>query len=240
MDNGDTTTDLMKVEALPSTFGGAARFNLENALAAISAAWLLGYPPEAIREAMSTFSMSFSETRRGASITMLDCRSRPSWISAHNPDGIKRLAEFAARLPVAGRRLLLLAAPGDRSDEHVIGMAQSVGKVFDHVVCRDYPNSRGRTPGEVPELLAATLRAGGVADENITIALHPERAVDAILGMAQAEDLVVLSRQPQRVQRLAPAPGNDVAANERWPCHAMTLKRDGALRTAGGKRAAGP
>ena len=183
--------DLIKVKELPSTFGGAARFNLENAMAAISAAWLLGISPGAIRAAMREFGMSFQNTPgRLNHYTGLPFQAFIDF--AHNPDGIRRLAEFAARLPVKGRRLLLLAAPGDRSDELVAGVARSAGLGFDHIVCRSYPNLRGRGRSEVPNLIAATLRAAGVAEENITIEPDAERAVDAILGMARPEDVVFL------------------------------------------------
>jgi len=183
--------DLLPVAAMPCTFGGAARFILENAMAAMASCYLAGVPVADIRRAMQLFTMSHEHTPGrlnhygGLPFTaVIDY--------AHNPDGVARLAEFARRLPVQGRRLLLLAAPGDRSDEIIGDMARAAAGHFDHYVCRSYPNTRGRAPDEVPAVLRSALLEAGVQGQAVTIEPAAEAAVDRILAMATGQDLVML------------------------------------------------
>ncbi|NNL96143.1 MAG: hypothetical protein HKO64_11025, partial [Xanthomonadales bacterium] len=111
---------------------------------------------------------------------------------AHNPDGMSRLVEFIDGIEVSGRKLVLLAGTGSRSNEII---DQSVGAAaghFDHYVCRSYPDLRGRAYGEVPALVRQSLLDAGVADANITVCKNPAKALNEVLEMAREEDLVVL------------------------------------------------
>jgi cyanophycin synthetase len=185
------TVELLPVAAMPCTFGGAARFCLENALAAMASCYLLGVALADIRRAMQLFTMGHEQTP--GRLNRYDQLPFTAVIDyAHNPDGIARLAEFARRLPVAGRRLLLLAAPGDRSEEIIGDMARAAAGNFDHYVCRSYPNTRGRAPDEIPEVLRSALLQAGVPSQAVTIEPGAEAATDRILGMAAPHDLVIL------------------------------------------------
>ena len=183
---------IMSVASMPCTFAGAARFNLENALAAISACYLAGISEASIASAMRLFSMSYENTPG-----RLNYHENLPFTAivdyAHNPDGIARLSEFVAALPVKGRRLIMLAGPGDRSDEGIGDVARAAAGKFDHYVCRHYSNTRGRGPDEVPNLLRAAFLEAGVTQSAISIETDSARAIDRILEMAEPSDLVVLT-----------------------------------------------
>jgi len=186
------THRVLPVVSMPCTFAGAARFNLENALAAISACYLAAISLDSIRTAMRTFIMAYENTPgRLNYYEKLPFSAVVDY--AHNPDGIARLSEFASRLPVKGRRLLMIAGPGDRGDEGIGDMARAAAGKFDHYVCRHYRNTRGRQDHEVPEILRAALMQAGVAEEAISLQMDTAAAIDDILNMAGPSDLVVLT-----------------------------------------------
>lgn len=184
---------VLAVKDFPAAFGGAARFNLSNAQHAILAARLAGLGFDAIARALRGFDASFENNPgrlnfyHGHPFTVI-------MDYAHNPDGMHQLLDCADRLGIAGRRILLYAATGNRTDaevvEHTLG---PVGRI-DHFVVRRYVgNLRGRQPEEIPELMHAALREAGVPEERITIAWNPEEGAMIAMRMARPGDLVILS-----------------------------------------------
>ena len=81
----------------------------------------------------------------------------------HNAHAVSMLADLAGRLDVTGRRIVVLAGPGDRRDEDLRAIAQAVAGRFDHYICRRDDNLRDRAPDEVPRIMATTLIAAGRA-----------------------------------------------------------------------------
>ncbi len=190
-DAGETRA-IMSVASMPCTFAGAARFNLENALAAISACYLAGISQVSIVSAMRLFTMGYENTP--GRLNYYENLPFTAVVDyAHNPDGIARLSEFVAALPIKGRRLLMFAGPGDRDDKVIGDMARAAAGKFDHYVCRHYTNTRGRGPEEVPNLLRDALLIAGVPDTSISVELDSKQAIERILDMAEPKDLVVLT-----------------------------------------------
>jgi UDP-N-acetylmuramyl tripeptide synthase len=183
---------LMRVVDAPITVEGAARYNIANALAAALAAQSLGISLPAIREALTTFLPSPDQSRGrtnlfrvGGATVLVDF--------AHNPDGLRRIAELARNIPAA-RRLLLIGQSGDRSAAHTQAMAEQAASIPpDLVVIKELPaHLRGRSLGEVPAELRRELLAAGVADKDILIVNDEVEAVRALLGWARDEDLLIL------------------------------------------------
>ena len=63
---------------------------------------------------------------------------------------VAAMADLAQRLDCTGRRIVVLAGPGDRRDEDLVAIAQAVAGRFDHYICRRDDALRGREPEEVP------------------------------------------------------------------------------------------
>lgn len=182
---------VLPVSDIPCSFNGAARFLLENAQAAMSAAYLMGVPLAQIASAMKSFEMNF-ESAPGRLSVYRDLPFTVIVDYAHNPDGIARLAEFTDSFPVTGRRLMLIAGTGSRTDDTIVKCAQAAAGHYDHFVCRSYPNLRGRQLGEVPAIVQAALLDAGVPESSISHYTDALQARQAILDMAEADDLVVL------------------------------------------------
>src|SRR5208282_2037 len=110
----------------------------------------------------------------------------------HNAHAVGMLADLAQRLEVTGRRIVVLAAPGDRRDEDLVAIAKAVAGRFDHYICRRDDNLRNRAADEVPRIQAQALRAAGVPESAISMIPDEQEAIEAALRMGEAGDLVLI------------------------------------------------
>jgi cyanophycin synthetase len=110
----------------------------------------------------------------------------------HNAHAVGMLADLALRLDVTGRRIVVLAGPGDRRDQDLGAIATAVAGRFDHYICRRDDNLRARAPDEVPRIQAEALRAAGVPDSAISIIPDEQEAIEAALRMGETGDLLLI------------------------------------------------
>ena len=110
----------------------------------------------------------------------------------HNAHAVGMMADLAGRMDVAGRRIVVLAGPGDRRDEDLREIARAVAGKFDAYVLKRDDNLRGRGPDEVPRLMAQALRDAGIGDGDIHLIPDEQQAIDGALRMASAGDLVLV------------------------------------------------
>jgi cyanophycin synthetase len=111
---------------------------------------------------------------------------------------------------VTGRRIVVLAGPGDRRDEDLYAIAKAAAGRFDHYICRRDDNLRDRGADEVPRIIANALMAEGVAKEAISIIPDEQEAIDAALHMGRSGDLLlifadVLTRSWKQITKFRPA-----------------------------------
>jgi cyanophycin synthetase len=110
----------------------------------------------------------------------------------HNAHAVGMMADLARRLDVTGRRIVVLAGPGDRRDEDLVAIANAVAGRFDHYICRRDDNLRDRGPDEVPRIQAQALRAAGVPEDAISVIPDEQEAIEAALRMGEAGDLLLI------------------------------------------------
>jgi cyanophycin synthetase len=110
----------------------------------------------------------------------------------HNPAAIEVMCRLVQRLESKGRRICVLAAPGDRRDEDIREMGRLAAGVFDHYICRRDDALRGRESDEVPLLLREALVKHGVDQSSIEVIPEEERAVQAALDRAERDDLLLI------------------------------------------------
>jgi UDP-N-acetylmuramyl tripeptide synthase len=189
---GGCRSPVMPVAAIPTTFGGAARFNISNAQHAVCACHALGVDLEVMRQALGSFEACYENTPGRLNIY----REFPFTVImdfAHNMDGMEKFCAFTDQMDVPGRRILLCSRGGDRTDQEIADFTRFVIGHFDHFACRSYIDLHGRAPGEVAALMKATLLEAGVTEERITMVENPEEGTRQVLSMARPGDLVVLS-----------------------------------------------
>jgi UDP-N-acetylmuramyl tripeptide synthase len=187
---------LAAIAGIPAAYGGAARHNLANALAALGVAAALGLPLPALRRGLAELpSDAEHNPGRGNLIRLADVDVLLDY--AHNPHGLAALRGLVAALP-AKRRSLLLGHAGDRSDDAVRALAGAAWELRpDHVVVKEMPELlRGRQPGVVPALLREELRRLGA--RSLDEAPSELAGVRQALASAQAGDLLIFLVHSQR------------------------------------------
>jgi cyanophycin synthetase len=183
---------IVAVDEIPITLGGKARHNVENAIGAALAALAMGFSVAEIAAGLKSFQTNAADSRgrvntftyKGATV-ILDF--------AHNPDGVKRVVELAKALP-AKRKLMTLGQCGDRPDDIVQTTARNAAALgADHYIVKDLPTLlRGRSPGEVPTILRATLEAEGIAADKISGAVGDVEGANRALAWGEEGDLLVV------------------------------------------------
>jgi cyanophycin synthetase len=181
---------LGRVADVPLTFGGHARFQIGNLLAAALAAYTQDVPLDAIRHGLLTFAPSASRTP-GRLNVIETVRGRVMIDYAHNAAAITGLLEFVRRMP-AGRRMALLGVPGDRRDEDL----REVGRLcagLDLAIFKEHAHyRRGRLPGEAARIMAEGALSAGMPADRVWAFDDEAAAVAATLDVMQPGDVVAI------------------------------------------------
>jgi cyanophycin synthetase len=182
---------LLWTHLIPATLEGRAMHNVQNAMFAAAMAFSMGVKLEDIRHGLRTFDTTFFQAPGRMNIydehpfkVVLDY--------GHNPAAVGAMVELVRRIEVKGRKIVVVAAPGDRRDEDMHEIARLAAGRFDHYICRRDDSLRGRAPDEVPRILAATLEKNGVPRSRIREIPDEQAAVDAALRMAAPGDLLLI------------------------------------------------
>jgi cyanophycin synthetase len=210
---------LLWTHLIPATLEGRAMHNVQNAMFAAAMAFSLGIKLDAIRQGLRTFDTTFFQAP-GRMNVYDEHPFKVLFDYGHNAHAVGVMADLAERLDVTGRRIVVLAGPGDRRDEDLHAIAKAVAGRFDHYICRRDDNLRDRDGDEVPRILAKSLRAAGVAESAISIIPDEQAAIDAALRMGQPGDLLLifadaLVRSWKQIIRFRPEGAPVVAAKPR-------------------------
>ena len=174
---------------VPLTIGGAARFQYQNILAAIAAAYVQGMRYEDIRAGLMSFFPSPSLTPGRMNLLRVG-RGQVLVDYAHNAAAMSGLMDLVARIDAA-RRIAVLAGPGDRRDEDLRALGRSAAG-FDFVIIKEDDDLRGRNPGDAIALLRQGLLETGMAPERIEVHPRERDAVSRGLELLQGHDLLVI------------------------------------------------
>ncbi|HEV2855279.1 MAG TPA: cyanophycin synthetase [Thermoanaerobaculia bacterium] len=189
---GERQIPLLWARQIPATIEGRAFHNIQNAMFAAAITHGLGVGVENIRQGLRTFSTDFFQAP-GRLNFYNEHPFRVLLDYAHNAHSMEAVARTVLELAVHGRRIGVIASPGDRRDEDILALASAAAPAFDLVMIREDDDLRGRQPGEVGELLRRGLLQAGVPAERIVPGVYgEEEAVLKALQMARAGDLVVL------------------------------------------------
>jgi cyanophycin synthetase len=224
-DNG-AHIPLLWTHLIPATLEGRALHNVQNAMFAAAMAYCGGVKLEDIRHGLKTFDTTFFQAPGRMNVfdghpfkVILDY--------AHNPHAVEAMCSVVDQLPVPGRKIAVLAAPGDRRDEDIKMVATNAAGHFDHYICRRDDSLRGRGHAEVPEMMRDALIDASVAEDAIQVIPSEADSVEAALRMGQSDDLILifgdaLTRTWNQITHFRPdsdspapeAPHDEVAAVE--------------------------
>jgi cyanophycin synthetase len=168
--SGADPDPVVELVDVPMTLAGLSRFNIENALAAASAALAIGLSRADVVAGLKSFLPDAEHNPGRMNFFSLPAPDGPS-VSvvmdlAHNEAGLEALLEIMSGVRRPGARLLLgLGAVGDRTDELIDALGE-IGAKGSDVVAIGHKEwyLRGRTMDEIDALLRAGAARVGVTD----------------------------------------------------------------------------
>ena len=189
--DNESHTPLLWTHLIPATIEGRALHNVQNAMFAAALAYNMKISLEDIRQGLRTFGSTFFQAPGRMNIydehpfrVILDY--------AHNTAAVAAMCGVVDRFDVDGRRIVVLAAPGDRRDEDIRGIAEIAAGHFDHYICRCDDNRRGRGPDEVAVMMKNKLLEAGIAADRIEVIPDEQEATLRALEFAGPGDLLLV------------------------------------------------
>ncbi len=188
--DGDSFTDICAIEDLPMTLNGAATHNVQNALGAIGVATAMGYSAAQISVGLQNFRSNENDNPGRMNHFTLANSVQVIVDFAHNAHGVTAMVDTVGRMP-ARQKWALFGSAGDRSDEDIKAMARALCSIApDHVVITEIESYlRGRSPGEVSQIIKQACLQSGVDEANIHLFDAPLAGVKYALECMQAQDL---------------------------------------------------
>ncbi len=180
---------IMKAADIPLTYGGKAKFMIQNILPAVIAANVQGISIEDTKAALETFIPSSSQTPGRLNLfkfndftILLDY--------AHNPAGMRALQQFIDNLD-ATIRVGIIAGIGDRRKEDNNEMGSIAAEMFDEIIIRQDKQLRGKTEKELIKMLDDGIKMKD-PNKKITIIPSEKEAITYAVRNAVKGSLIVL------------------------------------------------
>jgi UDP-N-acetylmuramoyl-L-alanyl-D-glutamate--2,6-diaminopimelate ligase len=190
-------------------------YNVTNALAAASAAYVLGYTTETIARGLSRASAPagrFERVHHGSFDAYVDY--------AHTPDGLRRSLQVA-RERTPGRVIVVLGCGGNRDREKRPVMGRLAAELAD-VAIFTTDNPRNEDPSEI---IQEMLEGAGDRRTQVAVVLDREEALGWAVDSARAGDLVLaVGKGHETYQAIR---GKDLPFPEREILARLARRRDG-------------
>ena len=225
-DNG-SHIPLLWTHLVPATLEGQAVHNIQNAMVAAAMAYAMGVKLDDIRQGLRTFDTSYFQAP--GRMNVFDQNGFKVILDyGHNPAAVDAMCTLVDRLAQSdslgtnGKRICVLAAPGDRRDEDIIKIASIAANRFDKYICKRDDHRRGRGDDEVPQMLKAALLENGVDESDIELIVSEEVAVESALQNCEQGDLLLIfadniSRTWKQITKFGDSDRNDVSEADPEP-----------------------
>ena len=189
--DGSKASLLVPVGDIPISMGGAALFNVQNAMGVIGLCKAMGIADDAIVQGLTSFTASPDDNP--GRCNEFEVKGARVFVDfAHNPHAISAMSLLLENLP-AERKFLLISHAGDRSDQEIEELTGgALGFRPDEVVIAELEDYlRGRELGDVPALIAAECRK---LDNEVAIQHcgSPSAGVEYILENLKAGDIALI------------------------------------------------
>lgn len=183
---------LCSVKDVPLTLDGHAQYNIENALMAITIAYLKGIASEHIKVGLSTL-LPNPEHSQGRSNLFSYNGGTVIVDFAHNEGGVQAMVELVESLRPK-RSFMVLGQAGDRNTSLLEGMASAAAKL----PCTHYwikqieKHTSDRSAVETAEILRDAMENAGVPSEKLSICDNELHAAMIALQQVQEGDVLLL------------------------------------------------
>lgn len=186
---GEWKMRVMKAEDIPLTYGGKAKFMIQNVLPAILTANIQGISIEDMKAALETFIPSAAQTPGRLNLfkfenftILLDY--------AHNPAGMRGLQKFVEELD-ATVKVGIIAGIGDRRVEDNNEMGAIAAEMFDEIIIRQDKRLRGKTEEELIRMLSDGIKMKD-PNKKTTIIPSEKEAITFAVKNAVKGSLIIL------------------------------------------------
>lgn len=190
--------NIVRAANIPISFGGAARYNISNALGALALCNVLGASDDALAAGLKAFSGNADENPGRGNLFVKD-GIRVFIDFAHNEHGLKAISDTVQAFN-AKRHIVLMGQAGDRTDQDIQDFVNAACDLNPRplLVC-DLPNyERGRETGVVSEMIREFALDAGVPQDAIAMFKSPVEGVRHALAGAKKGDCLVLLALTQR------------------------------------------
>lgn len=186
---GEVEHHFAYLDQIPLTHGGTIRFQVENALASIGAAWALGLPIDKILSSAKQFFANFvnvpgrfNVVHQNGSTIIVDY--------GHNPSSLKAVVEALGNYTYR-RRIAIYSTAGDRRDCDIVLQGRLLGEAFDSVILYEDHYTRGREKGEIIRLFRQGLEGTSRVKE-IQEIYGSLTAIDFAMNNLTSESLLLI------------------------------------------------
>lgn len=186
---GEWKMRVMKAEDIPLTYGGKAKFMIQNVLPAILTANIQGTSIEDMKAGLETFIPSAAQTPGRLNLfkfnnftILLDY--------AHNPAGMRALQKFVEELD-ATVKVGIIAGIGDRRIEDNNEMGGIAAEMFDEIIIRQDKRLRGKTEEELIKMLNDGIKKKD-PNKKTTIIPSEKEAITFAIKNAVKGSLIIL------------------------------------------------
>ncbi|MCU1383599.1 MAG: hypothetical protein JWL71_2296 [Acidobacteria bacterium] len=202
--SGAAQQRIIEVSEIPAALGGAAQFQLANAMAAAAACRAYGLTAEQIADALRSFDAQSQNQGRG-NLYRVD-RGYVLLDYGHNPAALEAVGRMGARW--FGRRFTgVVGVPGDRADWVIAESARVAAEAFDRIIVREDDDLRGRRRGETPRLLCEAISRRAPARECRTVTDESTALRTALDTMEDNEVIVVFYEDLAAVRHVLDSAG---------------------------------
>jgi cyanophycin synthetase len=179
----------ISLQEVPLTRQGQIGFQTENVMAAVAAAWAVDVPWDTIAQGLSTFISDIQGVP--GRFNVFDYKGATLIADyGHNPDAIQALVQAVDNMP-AQKRVVVISGAGDRRDQDIRDQTQILGTAFDEVILYQDACQRGRSDGEVIQLLREGLN-GAPRTTYVQDIQGEFNAIDTALARLSSGDLCLI------------------------------------------------
>ncbi len=186
---GEWKMRIMKAENIPLTYGGKAKFMIQNVLAAILAVHVQGISIEDMKAGLETFIPSAAQTP--GRLNLFEFNDFSILLDyAHNAAGMRALKKFTDELD-ATVKVGIIAGIGDRRIEDNNEMGSIAAEMFDEIIIRQDKRLRGKTEEELIKMLDDGIKMKD-PNKKTTIIPSEKEAITFAVKNAVKGSLIVL------------------------------------------------
>lgn len=185
---GSNSKKLIEINSIGITVKGILKYNIENAMASCAAAVALGIDYNTIRQGL----MSFYCNQNPGRFNMYFVYNKMVILDyGHNKEGYKCVLDGLKHIE-HNKLIGVIGVPGDRADNDILDVGKCAGENFDYIFIKEDGDKRGRSKGEVSDLLEKGVLSSKFNKLNMRKISTETKAFIAALDLAEPEDIVIV------------------------------------------------